>query len=108
MSDPKFPIFIFDGLDLMISTSYKRLQGDIEPIDIRLGDHEVFDSDGRRVKLETHGWSGTDAKVDLKEPAANEEFSQRLRDYLRAVNHPVADNPECDLPCLIEAAKRRA
>lgn len=106
MSDPKYPIFMFDGIDLMVSASHQRLQGDIEPVDVRSGIADVFDSDGRRVTLEETG-SRIYANVDPEEPAASEEFSEKLRDYLRAVNDPVADNPACNLPCLVEASLRR-
>lgn len=106
MAEPRYPLFLFDGLDLLISASYKRLQGDVEPIDVSTGVSDVFDSDGRRVKLETTGWR-IEAKVDSAEPSAHEDFGEKLRDYLRAVNDPVADNPDCDLPCLMEAALNR-
>ena len=65
-----------------------------------------FDSDGRRVMLETRAWSGTDAKVDLEEDPASEEFSEKLRDSLRAVNDPVRDNPTFDLRYLVQAAMK--
>lgn len=98
---------MFDGQDLMISTSYKRLQSNIEPIDVRAGIPDVFDSDGRRVTLETK-WSRIYATVDSQQPAASEEFSGKLRDYLRAVRDSAADDPRCDLPCLMQAAMNRA
>jgi hypothetical protein len=108
MREPKYPLFVFDGLDLMVVASHKRLQGDIEPVDVRLGEFEVFDSDGRRVKLETKTWAGTEAEINLEEPPASAKFSEKLREFLRAVNDAVVDDAECDLPCLIEAAKRRS
>jgi hypothetical protein len=107
MADPKYPIFLFDGLDLMVSSSNQSLQGDIEPTDVRAGMTNVFDSDGRRVMLETK-WSRIYAQVDLQETPASEEFREKLRDFLRAVNDPIIENPECDLASLMAAAVNRA
>jgi hypothetical protein len=103
MTEPRYPIFLFDGSDLIIISSHKDLQVDPEPIDVPI--FEVFDSDVRRVKLEATR-SRTTASIDVDESVPIEEFAGKLRAYLRAVNDPLADNTECDLPCLMKACRK--
>jgi hypothetical protein len=103
MTDPKYPIFLFDGSDLIIISSHKDLQGDIEPVDVPI--FEVFDSDGRRVKLEATRWRTT-ASIDIDESVPIEEFAGKLRAYLRDADDPAGNNSECDLPCLMEACRK--
>lgn len=106
MADPKYPIFMFDGMDLMIVSSAEKLQGDIERLDDQSEDSEVFDSEGRRVKLETRRWSTIEASVDVDPPVSIQEFVGRLRDFLRGAKDPAADDSGWDLPCLIEACRK--
>lgn len=104
MPGPTYPIFLFDGLDLLIISSFEKLQGDVESVDAQSEDYEVFDSTGRRVRLETVG-SRIDAQTDPAESV--QDFAGKLRSFLRAVGDRSADNPECDLWCLMDACRKR-
>jgi hypothetical protein len=53
MTEPTFPIFLFDGFDLSVAASLKGLQADLEPIDAQSGLFHTYDSEGRHVSLGT-------------------------------------------------------
>ena len=107
MAEPTYPLFLFDGLDLIVVSSEEKLQTNPESVDVRSEIFETYDSEGRRVHLTSTRWK-TSASVDPSEPIASGEFEARLRAFLKAVGDPAADDPECQLRCIMEACQKRA
>ena len=114
MTDPTYPLFIFDGFDLLIISSPQMLPVYVERLDCRSDDEEVFDSTGRRVRFAAiasgiFGLVGSRivAKLDVTEPTSLERLIEKLRTFLCAVGDPRADDPECDLACLMEACRKQ-
>jgi hypothetical protein len=105
MAKPNYPIFMFDGLDLIVISSLERLQAELEPIDAKSGIFETYDSEGRRVRLTTTRRTIA-AETDPTESIADREFEAKLRAFLKAVGSAVADDLDCSLRCLMEAARK--
>ena len=98
---------MFDGLDLIVVSSLEKLQTELELIDAQSGIFETYDSEGRRVHLTTTRWNIA-AEIGPMETIANREFETKLRAFLKAVGDPAADDPDCQLRCLMEACQKHA
>ncbi len=105
MTQPAFPIFLFDGFDLSVASTLKQLQADLEPVDAQSGVFDTYDSEGRRVSLGTVK-GRISAEVDPTQPVAVRDFEERLRKFLKGKRHPAAADQSCDLPCLIKNCVR--
>ena len=106
MTEPAYPIFIFEGLDFFLVSSDDKLQTALEPDDVKSTIYAAYDSKARRVQLGATRWRIT-AVINPDEPIARGEFQIKLRAFLRAVGDPCADDPACTLDCLMDACKRR-
>lgn len=102
MNNLKLPVFVIEGGDVSVYTSVKDAEIDIEPIDVKTGGLTAYDAEGRLLELETNHWRVSIALAE-NEPGHADELEAALREFLVAVNDPKAAEPECDLPCLVEA-----
>ncbi len=105
MTPPKYPVFMFDGLDLIVISCPEDLPVYVERVEYISGDEEVFDSTGRRVILGGRG-SRISADADPNESLHIQEFAEKLRAFLRAVNDPIGDDLDCDLDRLMNACRK--
>lgn len=104
---PELPIFVVEGHDVGIYDSVDRAEAHLEPIDVAADVYTGYDALGRRLKIETDG-KFTSITVAEAEATATRELEEALREYLNRMGELGATNPECDLPCLIEAAREHA
>jgi hypothetical protein len=100
MTEASLPIFIVDDLDI---SSYKSLDEallGLEPIDIQNNAYIMYDAEGRVVQLATDGKRITPIIED--EPSHAIQLETSLRKFLRLIGETVADDANCNLPCLVD------
>ena len=96
MIGPVTPIVVIEDIDVSIYASVEDAQIDIEPIDVKTGGLVAYDAEGRLLRLETNGFSVT---ISLAEDESRHavELENALRNFLKALNEPIGDDPKCDL-----------
>ncbi len=104
---PELPIFVVEGHDVYVYESLARAEGDLEPQDVTAGVYTAYDALGRYMKIETDGKSTTLSLAEAEETGAR-DLEEPLRGYLKAMGEPRARDTQCDLPCLVEAAREHA
>lgn len=105
MDKPLAPIFIIDGLDVGIFASLADVLLHLEPIDVKNGGFVAYDAEGRLIRLTMDG-SHISASLAEDQPNHAAELETSLREYLQAVNEPIANDPTCDLNCLVNACRK--
>jgi hypothetical protein len=98
---PKPPIFAVDGLDVAVYATTQDAFLHLEPSDVEDGSERIYDAEGRLVLIETDGTKITGGSC-ADEPSHADELTLALRGFLAMMNEPQADDPTCDLPCLVE------
>jgi hypothetical protein len=101
------PIFIVEDEDILTFASVRDAQLDLEPIDVKLGDFVAYDSEGRLLRVQTNGRSVTISSAE-NEPTHPAQLETALRRFLKALNAPQAEDPMCDLSCLVNACRNLA
>ncbi len=99
------PFFVIEGRDIMVFTSLKDIQFQLEPIDVGKGVYVAYDAHGRLLRLETDGRHVSVFLVE-EEPRHADELETSLREFLKSMNEPKAGDSTCDLPCLVEASRK--
>ncbi len=93
----KFPLIVFDGLDIFIFNSTKELETGLEGIDVQEHCFKAYDADGRALSLKAVGaWRRwfiiNSGQVEIKaaedEPNHKDELVGYLREYLKAIGQP--------------------
>jgi len=105
MEKPKPPIFIVDGFDIAVFPSVEDAEHHFEPRYFDPGDQAAYDAEGRLIRLEGTG-NDVLARLAEDEPTHAAELAGALRAYLKEMKEPAADDPTCDLPCLVDACRR--
>jgi hypothetical protein len=98
------PIFIVDGLDVLMFLSVQEAEQNLEPIDVNSGIFTPYDSHGRLLQLDATEWRVTISLTET-EPLHVQQLENSLRAYLNALGESVGNDPSCQLPCLIEACR---
>ncbi|CAN5761070.1 hypothetical protein BH20ACI3_BH20ACI3_25130 [soil metagenome] len=102
MSSAVPPIFVIDDDDVIV---YESVEVDLEPLDVKAGGLVAYDAEGRLLRLETNRGEVTVSVAEEKPTHAAElEFS--LRKFLKASDEPLADDPACDLKCLVNVCRK--
>lgn len=96
------PIFVIDDDDVIV---YESVEVDLEPLDVTGGGLVAYDSEGRLLRLETNRGEVT-VSVAEANPTHAVELEFTLRKFLRATDDPLADDPTCDLNCLVNACRK--
>lgn len=106
-STPLPPIFIVDGHDVGIFGSTADAELQLEAPDVSSGIFQGFDALGRSLRIETDGRTTT---IRLHQvPTAPSDlgaFKQELRAHLERVGEARAEELDCDLPCLVNLARK--
>lgn len=100
MNEQLFPIYLIEGDDIMIFSSIRDVQMQLEPVFIS-GEEPVYDAKGRLIKIETDGRHINLLPIE-KEPLHAAELEASLRKYLIAMREPMAKEAVCDLQCLVQ------
>lgn len=102
---PNPPVFIVDGNDLIVHSTFDEATHWLEPADISTNDYSVYDSEGRLLHIEP---DGDKVKILLAEevPRHASELEDALRRYLRTTGSALGEDSNCDLKCLVEACKK--
>lgn len=99
------PIFVIDGQDVIVFESVKEAKLSLEPIDVTNSVYVAYDAQGRLLRLETD-----DRRVNMflaqDEPTHADELEAALREFLQAMNEPIANDTTCGLPSLVEACRK--
>jgi hypothetical protein len=98
-------IFLIDGLDVSAYASLEDVAFDIEPVDAKDHDFLICDAEGRLVQLSTDRGYVTASLVEA-EPTHAGDLETALRKFLGAMREPLADDPTCDLVCLVETCRK--
>lgn len=110
----KFPLFVIEGLDVVLYNSIEALEIHLEGIDVAEGRYKSFDAEGRSLNLEAIGakrgrFMVTVGRVHLASaedrPSHQQELAAYLRDHLNAVGQAVDE--ELGLNQLVQMCKRR-
>ena len=99
------PVFIVDGEDVGVFASLEEALLQLEPRDVTNQEYTGYDSEGRLLRLETDG-ERVSAYLAEDEPIHALQLETALRCFLRAMNEPSANDPKCDLSCLVAASRR--
>jgi hypothetical protein len=104
-NNPIPPIFVIDGLDVGIFASIDDAVLQLEPVDVQRAEYSAYYAQGRLLQLEV---KGPRVMAYLAEANAShgEELSAALRLFLKAMGVMTADDPTCDLACLVEASRK--
>ncbi len=102
MSSAVPPIFVIDEEDVIV---YESVEVNLEPIDVKAGGLVAYDAEGRLLRLETDGWGVTVSLAEEK-PTHALELEFALRKFLKSTHESVADDPACDLNCLVNACRK--
>ncbi len=102
MSSAVPPIFVIDGDDVIV---YESIEVDLEPLDVMGGGLVAYDAEGRLLRLETNRGEVTVSLAEEK-PTHAVELEFTLRRFLKATGEPLADDPECDLKCLVNTCRK--
>ena len=102
MSSAVPPIFVIEGEDVIV---YASVEVDLEPIDVKAGGLVAYDAEGRLLRLEANRWEVT-VSVAEEKPTHAVELEFTLRKFLKATDDPLADDPACDLKCLVNACRK--
>jgi len=102
---PTPPVFVIDGLDIGVFASVEEAVLQLEPVDVKQGEYSAYDSEGRLLGLAVDGGKVTAHLVDAQASHAD-ELAGKLRGFLKAMGATTADDPECDLRCLVEASRK--
>lgn len=105
MSTVTPPIFIVDGLDIGVFESLRDVELHLEPIGLKNETREIYDSEGRLIRVEAKG-NRIIAVVEEPNPKHARELEAALRGFLAEMNEPLAADPGCDLSCLVNAAQK--
>lgn len=99
------PIFIAEGLDVRVCRTAEEAGHELEPWWVQENRGQVYDSEGRLLRLEA-------GKIRVKvlqgdsTPTHAGELRSLLRKFLKAVNDPAAIDGELDLPYLVDACRK--
>jgi len=99
------PLFLVDDADVFVYASVEDAERDIEPLDVQPGGLVAYGAEGRFVRLGTEGKTVL-LQLAEDEPTHAAELEAALREHLRWRKEPAADDPACDLPCLVNACRR--
>jgi hypothetical protein len=102
--NPTPPVFVIDGLDVGVFKSIEDAVLQLEPVDVNRGEYSAYDGEGRSLRLAVDGSKVTAHLAEAKASHAD-ELSVALREFLKAMGEKTADDPGCDLPCLVEASR---
>jgi len=102
MSGAVPPIFVIEGDDIIVFESF---EVDLEPLDIQDGGMVAYDAEGRLLRLEINRGAVT-VSVTEEKPTHATELEFALRNFLRASGESLADDPECDLKCLVSVSRK--
>jgi len=102
MSSAVPPIFVIDEDDVIV---YASTEVDLEPLDVTGGGLVAYDAEGRLLRLETNRGEVTVSVAEAK-PTHAVELEFTLRKFLKATDDPLADDPACDLNCLVNACRK--
>ncbi len=105
MNTITLPIFVVEGNDVMIFPSIEDIQIQLEPIHIKDNIHISYDAEGRLLKLVTDGRDINILPAE-EDPSHAAELEGLLRNYLIAINEPMAKEITCDLSCLVNLSKK--
>lgn len=94
------PIFVIDGRDVGVFASIEDVQLQLEAIDVQNQEYLAFDADGRSLQLAVREGQ---VRVSLGEerPSRRHDLETALRDFLTHMKEPAAQDPACDLRCLV-------
>jgi hypothetical protein len=98
------PVFIVEGDDVGIYTALQHAQNAIEPPDVEASRYTAYDARGRLLRIETDGRL-TFISLAEEAPSSPKALEAKLRRYLSYRGEHLAADPNCDLPCLVGAAK---
>jgi hypothetical protein len=104
--NPRPPIFILEELDVAVFDSMEDAERFLEPWQIKKGGGRIFDADGRLIRAEVSGYRVVLTLAEER-PSHAHELEDVLRRYLKAIGDIAADSSKCDLPCLVDACRRR-
>jgi len=104
-SRPQTPIFVLEGHDLGIYGSVQHAEDHLEPIDVREGIYDGWDAWGRRLGITSDGKDTLIALAE-EEPTDFSRLETELRAHLKRLGEDKALDSRCDLPCLVELARR--
>ena len=102
MDAPVAPIFVIDEDDVIV---YESAEVDLEPLDVKAGGLVAYDAEGRLLRLETNRGK-VSVSVAEEKPTHAPELKFALRNFLRASDEPLADDPACDLNRLVSASRK--
>lgn len=105
MENPTPPIFAIEGNDVAIYESVQDLQSHLEPDFI--AENVAYDAQGRLLRLEADR-ERVSVFLAEHEPTHAAELEAALREFLKWMKEPMADDPACDLPCLVQACRKFA
>ncbi len=115
MNLPANPIFVFDvnGNDVAAYSSVAEAEDHLEAIDVRNGEYEAFDAEGRLLHLtveKRNGFWSLGGEVVRITPAETEpnhvgDLYKKLSAFLKATNVPIL-GPPVPLSELVEAVLR--
>lgn len=103
MEKPTPPIFVIEDRDVGVYESVQEVQLHLEPVFI--AENVAYDAQGRLLRLETDGRRVTVSLAE-HEPTHASELEGAIREFLKWMKEPMADDPTCDLPCLVEACRK--
>ena len=101
MGGPVPPIFVIDDDDVIV---YESVEVDLEPLDVQPG-LVAYDAEGRLLRFETNRGQVI-VSVAEEKPSHAAELEFALRNFLKASGGPLADDPACDLKCLVSASRK--
>ena len=102
MSSAVPPVFVIEGEDVIV---YGSVEVDLEPLDVKAGGLVAYDAEGRLLRLETDR-GRVIVSVAEENPTHALELEFALRRFLKATDDPLADDPACDLNCLVNACRK--
>jgi hypothetical protein len=76
----------------------------LEAIDVKRGEYSTYDAEGRLLQLAVDGDRVT-AHLAETQASHAQELSTALRAFLKAMGVSRAEDPLCDLQCLVEASR---
>ena len=103
---PKPPIFVVEGLDIGIYDSVKDAAQALEPWWVQQKEGSVYDAEGRLLTPEISGPRVVEL-IPEDPPAHAGELETALRAFLKEIGEAISDDPNCTLPCLVDAAARQ-
>jgi len=100
-------VFIIEGEDVGIYSVVEDAQAAMEPPDVEAKRYAAYDAQGRLLRIETDGHR---TLISLAEDflSTPDILEEKLSRYLSYRGEALAADPNCDLTCLVNAARSYA